>query len=74
MAVNIPLTTGPEGPFPLPFMGEVFLLTRDKTEVSFRDSARTAKRLKGRLFMTNLRFVSHSSLLNRSLPCTVSRV
>lgn len=57
MALNVPLTHGHDGPFPLPFQGEIFLLTRDKTELTFRDSARQAKKLKGRLFMTNLRMV-----------------
>lgn len=57
MAVNIPLTDGLQGAFPLPFVGETFLLTRDKTDLTFRDSSRHAKKLKGRLFMTNLRMV-----------------
>lgn len=57
MALNVPLSHGPDGPFPLPFQGELFLLTRDKTELSIRDSARQSKKLKGRLFMTNLRMV-----------------
>lgn len=62
MALNVPLSHGPDGQFPLPFQGEVFLLTRDRTEVSFRDAVYSAKRLKGRLFMTNLRYVDKSIL------------
>lgn len=65
MAVNVPMQNGPDGSFPLPFPGEVFLLTRDKTQVSFRDVVRHAKNLKGRLFLTNLRYAL-------SLPVTLS--
>lgn len=57
MALNVPLTHGPSGQFPLPFPGEIFLLTRDKTELTIRDQSRHAKKLKGRIFMTNLRMV-----------------
>lgn len=57
MALNVPMTTGPSGYFPLPFPGEVFLLTRDKTQMSFRDERQHSKHLKGRLFMSNIRLV-----------------
>lgn len=57
MAINIPLHHGADGPFPLPFQGEAFLLTRDKTRISFKDATRSVKHLKGRLYMTNLRMV-----------------
>lgn len=55
MALNVPMQQGPDGSFPLPFPGEVFLLTRDQVQMSFRDELRHAKHLKGRLFVTNLR-------------------
>lgn len=57
MALNVPMQNGPDGQFPLPYPGEVFLLTRDEVQMSFRDETRHAKHLKGRLFMTNLRYV-----------------
>lgn len=57
MAVNVPLTSGPDGQFPVPFLGETFLLTRDKTKLSFHDAAHNAKGLPCRLFLTNLRMV-----------------
>eukprot|EP00178_Gracilaria_changii_P006943 TRINITY_DN223_c0_g1_i3.p1 TRINITY_DN223_c0_g1~~TRINITY_DN223_c0_g1_i3.p1 ORF type:complete len:212 (+),score=25.07 TRINITY_DN223_c0_g1_i3:1231-1866(+) len=56
MAVNIPLTGGVQR-YPLPFPGELFLLTRDKTEVTVKHAGHTAKHLKGRLYMTNMRIV-----------------
>lgn len=55
MALNVPMQDGASGRFPLPFPGELFLLTRDKTHISFRDGRQHPKNLKGRLFMTNLR-------------------
>lgn len=55
MALNVPMTHGNDGSYPLPFPGEVFLITRDKVQLSFRDASRNHKYLKGRMFMTNLR-------------------
>lgn len=55
MAVNVPMQEGGDGRFPLPFPSEMFLLTRDKTRLSFRDSRMHVKNLNGRLFLTNLR-------------------
>lgn len=57
MAVNVPMTDSADGPFPLPFNGEVFLLTRDKIALCFKDDSHNVSSVRGRLFMTNLRFV-----------------
>lgn len=58
MALNIPMQSGPDGPFPLPFHGEFCLVTRGNTHLSFRDDKQHVKNLSGRLFLTNVRFVS----------------
>lgn len=57
MALNIPLTSDENGQFPLPFQGEVFMLTRDKITLTLKDGARDVPAVGGRLFLTNLRIV-----------------
>jgi hypothetical protein len=57
MALNVPLTTGPDGPFPLPFPGEVFVLTRDKISITVKDAEMELRSLRGRLFVTSMRQV-----------------
>jgi hypothetical protein len=57
MALNVPLTDGPDGTFPLPFPGEVFVLTRDKICLSLKDADMDLKSLRGRLFVTSMRQV-----------------
>lgn len=57
MALNVPLTTGPDGAFPLPFPGEVFVLTRDKIALTLKDANMHLKALKGRLYVTSMRQV-----------------
>lgn len=69
MAVNIPLAQGPNGAFPLPFPNELFLLTRDKTTLSFSDASQHKhKKLKGRLIITNMRLVFLLASPTSSLP------
>lgn len=46
-----------DGPYPMPFPGETFLLTRDKLELGFEDANRKVGGIRGRLFITNLRMV-----------------
>ena len=62
MALNIPMTSSSDGPFPLPYQGEVFLLTRDRIKLSFKHDTHSVKPVSGRLFMTNFRYV-HKTLL-----------
>lgn len=57
MAVNVPMTDSSDEKFPLPFNGETFLLTRDKICLSFRDQTVNVNEIRGRLFMTNMRYV-----------------
>ena len=57
MALNVPLTRDGSGQFPLPFRGEVFMLTRDKITLSLKDGARNISDVRGRLFLTNMRMV-----------------
>lgn len=57
MALNVPLTSGLDGEFPLPFPGEVFVLTRDKLKLHLTDAQLNLKSVKGRLFLTSMRLV-----------------
>lgn len=66
MALNVPLTDGPDGRFPLPFPGEVFVLTRDKICLHVKDADLNLKSLKGRLFVTSMRQVFMPSNLQKS--------
>jgi WW domain-binding protein 2 len=69
MALNVPVTHGLDGPFPLPFPGEVFVLTRDKIDITVKDAHMNLKSLKGRLFVTSLRMVFMPSDPTRSQNC-----
>lgn len=57
MALNVPLAGGLDGEFPLPFPGEVFVLTRDKLMLHLKDAQLNMKSVKGRLFVTSMRLV-----------------
>lgn len=57
MALNVPLTQNAGDPYPQPFNGESFLLTRDKIALSYKHGRTSCGPVKGRLFITNLRLV-----------------